>query len=162
MWWNTSASRSMTVLHISSADLLYSLYLQLMKGVAAVGVCQPLLFQISSLSSILLMAGMSLGLCRTASPLTMSASVWLSTMILMHCALCSVGFHSSFVPSVEPAFTSSVLSLSCSGLFRCGASCLSSERCVVLCCCCYGCSLVLLVVCRLFLLMGWVGFLVWR
>ena len=30
VWWNTSASWSMTVLHSLSADLLYSLYLQLM------------------------------------------------------------------------------------------------------------------------------------
>ena len=101
MWWNTSASRSMTVLHILSADLLYSLYLQLTKGVAAVGVCQPWVIHISNLSKILLMAGMSLGLWRTASPLTMSASVWLSTMIFMHCALLEDGFHSSFVPSVR-------------------------------------------------------------
>ena len=101
VWWNISDSVSITALHSSSADLLYSLYLQLMKGVAAVGVCQPLFIQISSLSSILLMAGISLGFCRTASPLTMSASVWLSTIILMHCAVVEGGFHSSFVPSVR-------------------------------------------------------------
>ena len=101
VWWNISDSVSITALHSLSADLLYSLYLQLTKGVAAVGVCQPLVFQTSSLSSILLMAGMSLGLCRTASPLTISASVWLSTMILMHCALAEGGLHSSFVPSVR-------------------------------------------------------------
>ena len=101
MWWNTSASWSMTVLHILSADLLYSRYFQLTNEVAAVGVCQPWVFHISNLSRILLMAGMSLGLCKTASPLTMSASVWLSTMILMHCALVEGGYHSSFVPSVR-------------------------------------------------------------
>ena len=91
----------MTALHISSADLLYSLYLQFTKGVAAVGVCQPWAVHSSNLSRILLMAGMSLGLWRTASPLTMSASVWLSTMILIHCALVESGLHSSFVPSVR-------------------------------------------------------------
>ena len=89
------------MLHNLSADLLYSRYLQLTNGVAAVGVCQPSLFHISNLSRILLIAGMSLGLWRTASPLTMSTSVWLSTMIFMHCALLEDGFHSSFVPSVR-------------------------------------------------------------
>ena len=34
VWWNTF---DVTVLHILSADLLYSLYLQLTYGVAAVG-----------------------------------------------------------------------------------------------------------------------------
>ena len=94
-WW------SITLLHSLSADLLYSRYRQLTYGVAAVGVCQPKVFHVSNLSKILLMAGMSLVLCRTASPLTMSASVWLSTMILMHCALFVDGFHSSLVPSVR-------------------------------------------------------------
>ena len=107
VWWNTFVSWSMTVLHISSADLLYSLYLQLTYGVAAVGVFQPLFIHVSSLSIILLMAGMSLLFLRTASPLMMSASVWLSTMILMHCAFSTFGFHSSSMPSVDPASGSS-------------------------------------------------------
>ena len=100
VWWNTSASWSMTMLHILSADLLYSLYLQLMYGVAFVGVFQPWLCQPSSLSMILLIAGMSLGLDSVESPLTMSASVWLSTMIFMQCVFSSCGLHSSSVPSV--------------------------------------------------------------
>ena len=99
VWWNTSASWSMTVLHISSADLLYSLYLQLMYGVAFVGVFQPWLCQPSSLSMILLIAGMSLGLDSVESPLTMSASVWLSTIICMQCVFSFCGLHSSSLPS---------------------------------------------------------------
>ena len=48
---------------------------------------------------ILLIAGMSWGLDSVASPLTMSASVWLSTMICMQCVFSVCGLHSSSLPS---------------------------------------------------------------
>ena len=48
---------------------------------------------------ILLIAGMSWGLDSVESPLTMSASVWLSTMIFMQCVFSVCGLHSSSFPS---------------------------------------------------------------
>ena len=48
---------------------------------------------------ILLTAGMSWGLDSVASPFTMSASVWLSTMIFMQCVFSLCGLHSSSFPS---------------------------------------------------------------
>ena len=122
----------MKALHILSADLLYSLYLQLTYGVAAVGMLHPFFIHISSLSIILLIAGMILEFLNVASPLMISASVWLSTMILMHCALSAVGFHSPFKPSVDPSSAFSGFASSCSFLLWCGVSCLSSGGCVAL------------------------------
>ena len=116
----------MTMLHISSADLLYSLYLQLMYGVAFVGVFQPWLCQRSSLSMILLIAGMRCGLESVESPFTMSASVWLSTMIFMQCVFSLCGLHSSFVPSVVCLLlSSSFVALCCVVLVWGLVSCLS-------------------------------------
>ncbi len=48
---------------------------------------------------ILLIAGMSWGLDSVESPLIMSASVWLSTMIFMQCVFSVCGLHSSSFPS---------------------------------------------------------------